>query len=495
MFLNLITKLFKHDSYSLKFNTIRSAFWSIVGKGSNNFIRILGNLILTRILYPEAFGLMAIANVFIMMIYLFADTGVSVSIIQNPRGAEKEYLNTAWVISIFRGLFLLLLISALAYPASLFYKEPLLKYILLIMAFGPFIDGFLNPAFPLFVKKFQVKKQVIMEVSTQIVGLIVTIILTLSIGSVYGLAIGFVTSTILKVLASYIVIEYKPSFIWNKIAGHDFLHFGKYIIINTLITVLVNQMGVLMIGKLLSMESVSFYNIGYNLGGLLASFCVQMLSQSYMAAISSVQTDIKRIQRIYQKTITLLITVTVPFSMVIALFSHDIIRLLYDPRYHLAYISMYWIGLSGIIRTISAVTGVTFFGLGRPVLETISYFGGLILLIILLPFSIRHSGLNGGAACVASVFIFVTIIECILLKFKLNFPLKVILKAWLQSIIIALFCYIFYYLVNPYLHNDKLYNIPFAIISGIIFMLISILGYRISEGKYPLSINNVLNIK
>ena len=483
MYIDLIKKLFKHDTYSLKFNTIRSAFWSIIGKGSGNIIRIAGNLILTRILFPEAFGMMAIANVVIVMISLFADTGISIAVIQNPRGTEKKFLDTSWIISIFRGVILMFVISALAWPAAIFYKEPQLTWILLIMAFSPLVYGFINPALPLLIRKFRVEKQVLMEIYTQIIGLIVTILLSASMGSVYALAIGHVVSNIIKLVASYIIIKYKPSFKWDKTIGRELIHFGKSIIINTMVTVLVNQMGVLMMGKFLGMEDVSYYNIGNNLGGLLASFCVQMLAQSYMAAVSSVHSDIDRVQRIYQKTTTVLIAVMVPLSMALSLFARDIIRLLYDPRYQLSYISMYWIGLAGIFRTIAAVTGITFFAMGRPFLETIAKLFGLALLVILLPLSIRFGGLNGGAACVAFVFILMPIVESILLKLKFKFSTKVILKGWIQAVVTSGLCYIVYYILYPFLNNENLYNIPFAGISGLIFIGISAIAHRILEGN------------
>lgn len=483
--MDIIKKFLKHDTYSLKFNTIRSAFWSIVGKGSENLIRIAGNLILTRILFPEAFGMIAIANVVIMVIALFADMGVSISVIQNPRGDKKEFLDTSWIISIFRGIILWFVISAVAWPASLFYKEPQLTWILLIMALSPLVNGFLNPALPLLVKKFQVEKQVAMDITTQVIGLIVTIVLSITTGSVYALAIGQVVSYILKLLASYIVIKYKPSFKWDKIAGRELIRFGKQLILNSMITVLFEQMGVLMMGKLLGMENVSFFNIGINLGGLLVTFCSQMLLQSYFAAVSSVQSDMKRVQQVYRKTITLLIAIIVPISIALSLFAQDIIRLLYDPRYKLSYISMYWIGLAGVFRIIAAVAGINFIAMGRPVLETITKFCGLVLIVILLPFSIRYGGLNGGSACIASVFVFIPIVGSILLKFRLNFSTKIILNTWLQAVVTSCFCYIVYYILRPYLNSEDLYNIPFAFISGVIFIAISAIIYWILERKNP----------
>ena len=64
----------------------RSTSWIILGYGASQAIRLASNLILTRLLFPEAFGLMALINVVIMGLTLFSDTGINAAIAQSDRG-------------------------------------------------------------------------------------------------------------------------------------------------------------------------------------------------------------------------------------------------------------------------------------------------------------------------------------------------------------------------------------------------------------------------
>ena len=66
--------------------TRRGSLWTVVDFGGNQFLRLASNLLLTRLLFPEAFGLMAIVQVFITGLEMFSDAGVQSSIIQNKRG-------------------------------------------------------------------------------------------------------------------------------------------------------------------------------------------------------------------------------------------------------------------------------------------------------------------------------------------------------------------------------------------------------------------------
>lgn len=470
---------------SLKFQSIRSAAWSVLGKGGGHFFRIAGNLILTRILFPEAFGLMATANVIMMVVQLFSDTGINIAIIQNPRGDEPDFLNTAWVINICRGMLIGIAIAAISWPMSYIYNETSLKLILLIMCVSPATLGFENPAIPLLVKKFKLPRKVAMELATQVVALLSTIILAVWLRSVIALAFGYSISSVFRVTASYIVLPYRPVFQWNSAAARELFHFGKYVFLNTLITAAVLQLDVLIVGKLLSMEMLSFYNIGKNLGTLVMMFSVSVVSQSYIPAVSSVQNDIERVQRIYQRTVSFFLAFLLPVSIVLALFSHDIISLMYDTRYQLAYISLFWFALAGIFRVIGNISGATLFAIGKPIFETLSMAIGLLLVATMIFIGSRYFGLSGVACAMAIATSLIPVIECVFLVKGIGFSKKTVLRPWGQAILTIGVTVGIFFLLRPFLSTSKLYNLPFMIIMGLISLSVSVCFYRYLEGPNP----------
>ena len=67
---------------------------------------LASNLILTRLLFPEAFGLMALGSVVLVGLQMFSDAGIGPSIAQSPRGDDPEFLDTAWTAQVLRGVIL-----------------------------------------------------------------------------------------------------------------------------------------------------------------------------------------------------------------------------------------------------------------------------------------------------------------------------------------------------------------------------------------------------
>ena len=94
------------DRISLKKRVLTAGVWSLAGYGLSAAIRFGTNLLMTRLLVPEMFGVMSIATVVMVGLAMFSDVGLRQNVIQSKRGSESAFLNTAWIIQIFRGIVL-----------------------------------------------------------------------------------------------------------------------------------------------------------------------------------------------------------------------------------------------------------------------------------------------------------------------------------------------------------------------------------------------------
>lgn len=138
--MRLLSK-FSHGT-SLEARAARSLSLTVASFGTSQLIRLASNLILTRLLFPEAFGLMALVMVVLIGLGQFSDMGISPAIMQSRRGDDPDFLNTAWTIQIIRGVCLWLMTAALAWPMAQLYGEPALVGLLPVAGLSLLIDGF-----------------------------------------------------------------------------------------------------------------------------------------------------------------------------------------------------------------------------------------------------------------------------------------------------------------------------------------------------------------
>ena len=96
---------------TLRQRALRAGIWTVASYGVEMSTKLLSNLIMTRLLFPDAFGVIAAAMALIVGIQLLTDFGVRTVIIQSPRGEDVGFLRSAWVFQCYRGVLLWALIA------------------------------------------------------------------------------------------------------------------------------------------------------------------------------------------------------------------------------------------------------------------------------------------------------------------------------------------------------------------------------------------------
>lgn len=202
---------------SLNKLAIRGTIWTFVGYGSSQVLRLAGNLVLTRLLVPEMFGLMALVNTFIIGLNLFSDIGIGPSIIQNKRGDEPSFLNTAWTIQVIRGVGLWLCCCLIALPVSRFYGDRQLIWLLPLVGFSTIIAGFNSTALFTLNRKIDLGKLTRFEFIVQSIGLVVMIVWAWFNPTIWALVMGnFVLSLVKMIWSHYLVAEPRNRFTWEE---------------------------------------------------------------------------------------------------------------------------------------------------------------------------------------------------------------------------------------------------------------------------------------
>lgn len=255
---------------------LRSTSWVIVGYGGAQAIRLASNLILTRILFPEAFGLMALVTMVTVGLMMFSDVGIGPALARSPRGDEPAFLNTAWTMAVMRGCALWLLTLLLAYPFAAFYGHPELALYLPVAGLSLILTGLLPTRVEMARRHLQMGRATMLDLTGQLVGLALMVVLALWTRSVFALVVGGVLSNLIKlILMRAFLPGHRDRFQLERPALHELVHFGKWIFLSTAFAFVGAQGDKAVLGKLLSLEMLGIYNIAF----FLASFPM-MLGQT-----------------------------------------------------------------------------------------------------------------------------------------------------------------------------------------------------------------------
>src|SRR5436190_5544110 len=126
----------------LKALVIKGSAWTLAGNLSGQLIRLGKSLIVTRLLFPEAFGVMSLVWVVLFGLEMFSDVGIGSVIVQDKDGDKPDFLDTCWTVQVIRGMVLFLIACLLAHPMAVFYNEPLLGQLIPVAGLTAVIAGF-----------------------------------------------------------------------------------------------------------------------------------------------------------------------------------------------------------------------------------------------------------------------------------------------------------------------------------------------------------------
>ncbi|RMD93434.1 MAG: polysaccharide biosynthesis protein [Alphaproteobacteria bacterium] len=248
---------------------IRSALLTLGGFGASQALRLASNLILTRLLFPEAFGLMALVQVFITGLAMFSDVGITPAIMQSRRGDDPVFLNTAWTIQVFRGFALWVAAALLALPVAWFYDEPRLAAMLPVAALGLVISGFNPTTLETARRHLRYGRITLIDLASQLVGIGAAVGLALALHSVWALVFSGLVAAAFQLWAYRRFLPGGRNRLgWERDAVAELIGFGRWIFLSTIAGFVHHNGDRLVLGRFVSLAALGLYNIGFFLASV-----------------------------------------------------------------------------------------------------------------------------------------------------------------------------------------------------------------------------------
>jgi len=396
---------------TLKQRAKHSVSWVVFGQLISQALRLGSNLILTRLLVPEMFGVMAIVSVIMAGLAMFSDVGLLQNIVQSERGEEPDYLNTAWTIQIIRGFFIffIALLSAVGlYYAGQYgylveetvYGNTQLPVILAVVSISSVISAFNSTHLLLLNRKLMLGKSITIELLSQVVGLVFVITWAWYQRDIWALVFGGLVAAFTKMVLSHCLdIGGKCRFFWDKEAVHEIFHFGKWIFLSSILGFFVNRGDKLLLAGLLSTEMLGVFSIAALLVGSIQGVVFKLIGSVAFPVLSEVkQLQPERVKELYYK-------IRYPvdiFCLIMAGFlfisGETIVKFLYDDRYLEAGIMLNILALSFVVMRFG-VAGQFYLACGKPKIMSILMVVRLFFMVLFIPigFSINlHVGAVWG---------------------------------------------------------------------------------------------------
>ena len=383
--------------FQRRLTLIGSAGWVAGAYIAQQVLRLVTNVILAWLLAPALLGTMLLINTLRTGGELLTDVGVGQSIVNNRRGSEPDFYNTAWTIQIVRGLILFALAMLLTVPIARVYDNPELLVLLPVVAPIFILTGLTSPARFLLQKQLQVRKLALFDLTTSLFGIAVQIGLALYTPTIWALVFGLLIGTAAPAVASFFLIDWRTHRLrWEKEAVKAILHFGKWIFLASLIYFLAMNFDRLYFAGAISFASLGIYGIARTFADTIMQLFQRMgslLIFPKVAASNQRGADLQRAIRPMRLVTLLLVAVGLAMGTAIA---DQFIYLFYDARYHEAGLFLTILLVGSWFGILATMADAMMMGVGKPSGVAFSNGAKLAIIAVAIPLVLPRYGMNAA---------------------------------------------------------------------------------------------------
>lgn len=405
---------------SLRERIIHAGLWTLGGHASSQVLRLISNLLTTRLLMPEAFGIMALANTFVLGLALFSDVGLGQSVVRSQRSNETVFVNTVWTLQVLRGCLIWMLCLALAatvyalathgiFAPDSVYAHPMLPLVLAAVSVSAVVGGFESTNMAMASRTLNVKKITQIELLSQGGALLIMVAWAYLAQSIWALVGGAIAAAAIRTALSHTIVPGPSNTLhWDKAAAQEVFGFGKWIFLGSLLGFVVSNGDRIILGGLTSAASLGVFSLAAFLMGAIQQVFTKLAgSVAFPTFCEVIRNDHSKLKDTYYK-----LRLPVDLASLFAagfLFSagHIIASILYDKRYSEVG-GLLEIMSIGLLEIRYGVAGQCLLALGQS--KIISFLVGIRLPVVLLatPLAYANFGLQ-GAAWIAGGNVLVTI--------------------------------------------------------------------------------------
>jgi PST family polysaccharide transporter len=456
-----VTTIFKSNSLAAKF--VRGGSILAVGSFTENLLRFSRNIILARILAPEAFGLMATVISSVSAMEALTQVGLRQSTIQNKSSEHEDYLNAVWWISSLRGLAIYLFAFFASPYISAYFGQPDSAYILRIGFLVFLLNGFISPRIHILEKEMRFKKWTVLMQGSGIAGVIVAIVAAFLLRNVWALLLGYLSEALLRTILSFIFCPIKPKLQLNKTYVAEITKFSRRLFGLPIIMMLYAQIDIFVIGKVLSIQQLGIYILVKSLAEMPNNFFAKIVHPITLPVFASMKEEKTKLTNTLISVTRITGLFGIPLVAFFFLYGEPILKIVYGPAYSRIAIPFGILSISAMIVIISSLIVQLNFAIGQPNLHrTASLVRTTIFLILIYP-ATKYFGLTGAALAGLIAVIFLIYTQLIYTRKVVNLQVHEYIQNLLPGMLASLIIII-----------PSLVIIIFFIREGIGFLLIGI---------------------
>ncbi|WP_372628156.1 lipopolysaccharide biosynthesis protein [Arsukibacterium sp.] len=398
-------------------------------------IGIVSSIFLARLLTPEDFGLVAITVAIYAFIELFGALALGTALIQQKTNNIDDY-NSAWTFNVLFGMVAALCLVLIAPLVASFYQDDRLQDVLYIMAFVSGLSGLHNIGVVNFQRDLNFRKELQLQLVPKVISFVITLGLAFVLRNYWALVLGVLSNKLVVVIYSYIMHPYRPRICFKSF--NKLFKFSRWLLLNNVVYFINDKVSQLMVGKMLSPSALGFLSLSQEIGQLPTSHIALPINKATFPVYARFQDNQIELKKAYLNTTALTASLTIPFSIGIAMVSPLLVAVLLGDQWLSMVPLLQLLALANMFFSVTSNNSYVYLASGKPHISFFINFSRLAVFFALFIPLLDYNGLIGiGQARLGSTLLMVFIVQAIVIRF-LKLPIADLLRAFIRPVLAGL---------------------------------------------------------
>lgn len=356
---------------SFRKSVLSGFFWLSAATFVGQFISWLSTIVVIRLLSPSDYGLMAMTTVFISLLTMSSEMGISAALIQAKELSESEIRQIfGWIL--ISGFIAVSCCYAGAPLVARFYGQPDLIPLIRFLAVNMILIMLYVIPQSLLVREMNFKTKARIDVSAQLVGALMTLTMALNERGVWSLVAGQAAMYLVKAIAFNVSGSYRLTPLFSFRGSWRLLRFGLAVTGDRLLNFIFNESDKIIVGRFLGNAILGVYAVALNLAALPMEKVLPIVTQISFTSYARIQSDLERIGRNLLRATRTVSLAGFPIFFGMAAIAPFGIPLILGPKWEGVIVPFQMMCLILPLKALSPILSPAVFAIGRPTVNLIN---------------------------------------------------------------------------------------------------------------------------
>ncbi|MBB1303742.1 lipopolysaccharide biosynthesis protein [Pseudoalteromonas sp. SR44-8] len=311
---------------SLKRKFLNGFIWNLADKIVSQFAYLGVMLYIARLIGPEAFGLVGMLTVFMLITESIVSNGFSQALVQRSNELTEDDSSTIFYVNLIFGVVIYTLLYFSSPLISSFYNEAELTNIARVLFLVVIINSLTVVVRAKLIIKVDFKSQAISSFIATIISSLLGFYLAVTGYSYWSLVYLILCKSIINNTMMWFFCNWFPKLIFNKDSLRKLFKFGSNLMLAGLIATLYKNIYIILLGRFFDSGKVGYFTQATNLTNFLSALISSTLQSVTYPLLTEVKANRIKLVNIYTQLIAVTMMASIPvlvgFSAVSETFVH-----------------------------------------------------------------------------------------------------------------------------------------------------------------------------